>query len=784
MIITRTDVPPSLDGKIENIWYKSRVHSGFIQINPYFGQKPLFDTKVYLLYDNSAIYIAAIMLDNHPDSILKQLGNRDQNQINADYFCVAFDPYNKQQDAYWFGVYASGTQFDRRTQDNSYNAVWQSCVAITDTGWVVEIKIPYSAIRFPKKDVQEWRIQLIRYIRRNRQESRFIAEPREANNPLLYWAPVNGLEQIKAPLRLSLTPYTTTGLQTETGSKPSFLISGGTDLKYGINESFTLDVTLLPDFSQVQSDDKYKNLTAYETIYEEQRPFFKESVELFNKGDIFYSRRIGKTPRRFYLINQYLDSNEFVRENPSQTQLINAFKISGRNKYGLALGLLNAVTSNMYAIIENNEGKTSKLLTEPWANYNIFIIDKALSRGNNFFFTNTNYFTYNEPNSNVCASGLTLTDKKNMWQASLSSGTSIFYNLGNDNIHLRFSKQGYKGTFAINKINGKLKLGIQSSIMDKNFDANHVGLTLYNNYLSNNAYITFQTFEPNKSLLNYGMRVSLTHEYHLSSMNIQNSIISYSYWHTTHQYTSFWTNLSTNIFNGYDYDEPRLSGYFFRKGILNKANIGISTDYRKTLALDVSASLQYNSTHKSTEYYIEVSPLGRLSDHFSFRYKTEYTRGQNQLGFAAIDNNLMKPIFGKRNVSTIVNSLIGNYFFKNDLSLSLRIRHYLSQGKYFDTYYLKEDGTISESISEIFAPSLYHFYFQNLSIDFVFSWQFAPGSNFIIIWKNEIFSEGNLVYSRLIEHLNHLDNYPQKNTLLLKVLYYLDYEYLLKRGKK
>lgn len=782
VVISRTDTPPIIDGKIEDIWYKSRANTGFIQVNPYFGKKPLFDTKVYLLYDNTAIYIAAIMTDNTPDSILKQLGNRDQNQINADYFSVAFDPYNKQQDAYWFGVYASGVQFDRRTQDNSYNAVWQSYAAITDTGWVVEIKIPYSAIRFPKKDAQEWRIQFIRYIRRNRQESRFIAEPREANNPLFYWASLTGLEQIKAPLRLSLTPYMTAGLQTETGSKLSFLISGGTDLKYGINESFTLDVTLLPDFSQVQSDDKYKNLTAYETVYEEQRPFFKESVELFNKGDIFYSRRIGKTPRGFYTINQYIENNEFVRKNPPQTQLINAFKISGRNKNGLALGLLNAVTSNMYAIIENNIGETSKLLTEPWANYNIFVIDKAFSRGNNLFFTNTNYFTDYGVNSNVCASGLTLTDKKNLWQGSLSGGTSIFYNFSRADINI--PEKGYKGALSINKINGKLKFGLQNSIMDKNFNANQVGLTLYNNYLNNNAYITFQTYNPNKLLLNYGISTSLTHEYHLSTMNIQNSTLRASYWHTTRQYTSLWTNVSSNIYNGYDYYEPRVDGYFFRKGLQNRVNIGISTDYRKTLAIDLSATFQYNSTHKNTEYNIEISPLGRLSDHFSFRYKTEYNVALHQIGFASIDKSQMRPIFGKRNVNTLVNSLIGNYFFKNDLSLSLRIRHYLSQGKYTDTYYLQKNGTISESISELFAPSFYHFYFQSFSIDLVFSWQFAPGSNFILIWKNEIFSEGNLIYNKLIEHLNYLDNYPKKNTLLLKVLYYLDYQYLLKRGEK
>ncbi|MCX7862963.1 MAG: carbohydrate binding family 9 domain-containing protein [Bacteroidales bacterium] len=778
----RTTVSPKIDGILEDVWFQCPEIYGFTQTNPYYGQKPTFDTKVYILYDNSAIYIAAFMFDSYPDSILKQLGNRDHNNLNADYFSIAFDPYNKQQDAYWFGVFASGVQFDRRNQDPSYNAVWQSCTNITDTGWIAEIKIPYSAIRFPKKDIQEWKIQIVRYIRRNRQESRLSPEPREANNSLLYWVPMKGLEQIHPPVRLSLTPYLTAGIQVEHNSNLSTLINGGTDLKYGIDESYTLDITLLPDFSQVQSDDKYKNLTAYETVYEEQRPFFKESVDLFNKGGIFYSRRIGKTPKLFYTIAQYMDSNETLKKNPPQTQLINAFKISGRDKKGLALGILNAVTSNTHAIIEDTLNNTRKVLTEPWANYNVFVIDKAIRRGNNIFLTNTNYFTPLNVNSNVCATGLTLTDKQNIWQLSTLGATSIFYQT--KPLNAEIPEQGYKTNIAIDKIYGKLKFGISNSYMDKHFNANYVGLTLYNNYLSNSVYIKYQTYEPNKTFLNYGYSANYTHEYHNSSMKLQNSVIQFSYWSTTHGYTSIWTGISFDVFQTYDFYEPRYNGFYFISGKKQKANFGISTDYRKKMAIDLSSSVQFNKTYNNFEYYLEISPLARLSDHFSFRYKTEYEYAPQQIGFAAIDYQQQKPLFGKRNVATLTNSFTGNYYFKNDLFLSIRFRHYISQGKYNDLYILNHDGTLTDTTINLISLNNYHFSYQNFTLDLVFSWQFAPGSNLMLIWKNEIIHESNKILEPITEHIAYLGYYPQKNTILLKMLYYLDYEYIFKNLKK
>lgn len=778
----RSTIAPIIDGHKEAIWNNYPIIKDFKQKKPYYNTPPLFDTDVQILYDNAAIYILAFCHDLKPDSILKQLGSRDNQNLNADYFIIAFDTYNKQQDAFIFGLSASGVQIDSRGGDNSYNVVWQSETAITDSGWIAELKIPYSAIRFPNVSKQEWRFQCIRSIRRIREESRLVVEPLETNNELFYWPKLEGIENIEAPLRLSLTPYLSTGLQTEseqdTKKQISKLFSGGLDLKYGINESYTLDLTLLPDFSQVQSDNKYKNLTAYETVYSEQRPFFKESVELFNKGDIFYSRRIGRLPSSFYAVA--LDSHQIITKNPQQTQLINAFKISGRNSKGFAIGVLNAITANTYALVKDTlTGIEKNILTEPFANYNVFVVDQAFNHGNNLYLTNTSFLrNKNNYSSNVTAMGFTLINKSKTYQLSVNSAMSHFYFMQNNTLEL--PKNGYKSSFNVDKINGNFKFGLSTSYMDKKFNANNVGLTLFNNYFNHKAYINYNQYQPTKLFFNYGLNLYYVQNYHLSTMNISTSGIEFNLSATTHRYLSIWGGVYADTYNGFDYYEPRKEGYFFRTGYYNKMNFGISTDYRKTFAIDVFTIVNHNKTFNASYYYVEVSPLARISNHLSFRYTIESSYSKNNIGFASIDNFSGVPLMGKRNITSITNLLSANYLFKNDLSISIKFRYYWSQGEYRTIYTLTNEGTLIENINTNNTSS-YNFNFNSLNADIVFSWQFAPGSNLMIIWKNEIFKDSPYLNASYFDNLKNLGEYPQNNTILLKMLYYLDYEYLFKK---
>lgn len=314
-----------IDGEgSEKSWQNAQIATDFLELNPTEGEAPVFKTKVKVLYDDDKLYFLAHCYDDSPDSILTQLGERDD-RLNADLFTVSFDTYNKKLDAFTFSVSASGVQSDRRISDGQFNAVWESAVQIVEDGWVVEMEVPYYAIRFPKGEEQLWKINFLREIRRIRTEVQWSLVPKEVETPINYWGNLTGLKNIEDPARISLSPYVSSFAEFENGES-SLGYGAGADLKVGLNESFTLDMTLLPDFSQVRSDNIVKNLGAFEVVFEEQRPFFQEGIELFNKADLFYSRRIGGVPMGFRGASNNIDSNETLIDNPNASRLINVAK--------------------------------------------------------------------------------------------------------------------------------------------------------------------------------------------------------------------------------------------------------------------------------------------------------------------------------------------------------------------------------------------------------------------------------------------------------------------------
>ncbi|OFX50505.1 MAG: hypothetical protein A2046_10675 [Bacteroidetes bacterium GWA2_30_7] len=377
----------------EVIWNKAEKSSDFIQFEPLNGAKASEKTDVMILYDNSAVYIGAMLYDKSKDSIYKELGKRDNAEVNSDLFMVGINPYNDGLNVVGFMVTAAGVQIDIKynndNEDFSWNAVWFSNIQILDSGWSVEMKIPFSALRFPKKTVQEWGFNALRQVRRNRELSSWNFVDKKMNSVTKQYGIITGIENIKPPLRLSATPYMSYYLQHNEQQQLNYRINGGLDVKYGINESFTLDMTLIPDFGQVKSDDKILNLTPFETFYGENRPFFTEGTELFNKGNIFYSRRIGGEPLNYNTVNENLAQGEKIKFNPAETKMINATKFSGRTKNGLGLGFFNAMTNKTDAIIIDSVGNEFKVETQPFTNYNMIVLDQSLRNNSYVSIINT-----------------------------------------------------------------------------------------------------------------------------------------------------------------------------------------------------------------------------------------------------------------------------------------------------------------------------------------------------------------------------------------------------------
>ncbi len=779
----RISSSPKIDGIMDEIWSSANPITDFTQFTPHYNVAATQKTEVRILYDDNAIYVFANLYDTSPDSILKQLGNRDDDNLNADYFGIEFDTYNNQLDAYTFAVHASGVQADSREFDPTYNAVWESKTKITNSGWTVEYRIPYSALRFPTTEIQTWGMEIFRNIRRIREMDYWALLKKGSQNDLVYWGKLNGLQKIKAPMRLSFNPYISGGLENYkydkwSNSDNSWSFAGGLDLKYGINESFTLDMTLMPDFSQVQSDNKVKNLSAFETVYNEQRPFFNEAVDLFSKGNLFYSRRIGKTPTGFYDVENVLDSGESIKTNPTQSQLLNATKVSGRNKKGLAIGFFNAIVNDTWATIRKTDGTTRRVLTEPFANYNILVFDQALKNNSSVFLTNSNYTRDKDfHNSDVTVCGFSLFDRTNTYFLTGGGGISQYYYRGALPDGKKLQPTGGKYSINIGKSNGNFQFSINHALMDNSYNANDAGLTLYNNFIYTNGTISYNFYEPIWKLRDFYNTLFINNGYNYSTRDRSNFNFNINSAGTFKNYLTVWVNTLITLSEAYDYFEPRVEGRYFKTKKTNGFSLGFSSDYRKTFALDGEFGLYETPSFKDEYKEISFSPILRVSNHFLFKYSITGSEQNNGKGFATIVQDTI--VFGNRDVTTITNTFEGKYIVKNDLSISLRARHYWSKGKYDQYFELLNNGNISA------IPSDYaqNFNYNSFNIDFAISWQFAPGSNLSLVWKKEILNESDVIIYNFKKNFSNTFDQPQWNTFSIKAIYYLDYQYLKKKSK-
>ncbi|NNK72232.1 MAG: carbohydrate binding family 9 domain-containing protein, partial [Flavobacteriaceae bacterium] len=389
--INKTSDAPKIDGILDDqAWEMAESATDFIQFRPEMGVTLSAEqrTTVKMTYDDDAIYIGAFLKDD-PEKIQRQFTTRD-NFGNSDFFGVVLNPNNDAQNDTEFFVFSSGTQADAvaspdNGEDFGWNAVWDSQVKIVEDGWVIEMKIPYAALRFSNEKVQTWGIQFHRRFRLDNSQYSWNPIDRTQGNIGIYHGELTGIRNIEPPTRLSFYPFVSSLQKTYDGdSEGDYRI--GLDVKYGITENFTLDATLIPDFSQAGFDNVTLNLGPFEQTFSEQRQFFKEGVDLFNKGNLFFSRRVGNAPTG----SVELSEDEILKDFPSEVKTLNALKVSGRTKKGLGIGFFNAITEKTDAVIENTAtGDIRKVVVEPFANYNILVIDQQFNRNSSISLVNT-----------------------------------------------------------------------------------------------------------------------------------------------------------------------------------------------------------------------------------------------------------------------------------------------------------------------------------------------------------------------------------------------------------
>jgi len=792
---TRIPNPPKMDGKLDDaVWANAPIAKDFVQNVPNPGKDASQKTEVRVLYDDYALYIGATMYDVSSDSIMRQYSQRDEEE-NTDVFCVFIDTYNDDQNGYGFVVHPTGVQWDARYsqeqgQDVSWNAVWESKVYIDDKNWYVEMKIPYSAIRFPDQDVQLWGINFARKVRRNREFSFWNPLNPEVNGFVNQWGELTGVENIESPTRLVFSPYVSAYLEhypydNAGSSNFSKSFNGGMDLKYGLNDAFTLDMTLIPDFGQVQSDNQVLNLSPFEVRFNENRPFFMEGTELFNKGGLFYSRRLGGTPVNYYGAYDNLGENEEVVENPAKSQLINATKISGRNKNGLGIGVFNGITKNMYAtVIDSVTGQAREVLTDPLTNYNVLVLDQNLKNNSYVTLVNTNvYRSGSFYDANVTGGLVKLNDKTNTYSLEAGGVLSQKY-ISADSIGL-----GHTANIDFSKDGGNFTFGLGYSEISDTYDPNDLGFLYNNNSRSASLEVGYNIYKPFWKFLQTWSSLSTWYMRLYNPDKFSDFNISMNAGGVLKNWTSAGLFYTLEPIETYDFFEPRVWGRFYSWQSSNNIGGFISSDYRKKIALDVNSNYRKFDAEGRYRFNLNISPRVRFSDKFSMVLRLARYNFVNDEG-AAIDLNGSGTIigediiFGKRDQVTYENVLNLSYIFTNRMGLTFRARHYWSTVEYNSFHVLDENGHLGPSTYtglDSDSESLHNTNFNAFNIDMVYRWVFSPGSEMSIVYKSSLLGYNNDVSANYFQNFENTIQGPQTRSLSIKILYYIDYMSLKKR---
>lgn len=791
--IIKTSNAPKIDGILDDdAWKNANEAKDFVQFRPTMGvtETDTNKTIVKITYDDTAIYIGAYLYDN-PNDIMRQFNSRD-NFGQSDFFGVIFNPNNDAQNDTEFFVFSSGNQADAVSnpsngEDFSWNAVWESQVKIVDDGWIVEMKIPYSALRFSNKGPQTWGLNFHRHFRRNLEQFTWNPIDTTKGNIGLYHGELKGLENISPPTRLSLYPFIS-GTETRFDGTSESNFSAGLDIKYGISENFTLDATLIPDFSQTSVDNASLNLGPFEQTFSEQRQFFTEGVDLFNKGGLFYSRRIGNAPSE-YFDDSNLNTNESLVDNPSEVKMLNAIKVSGRTKKGLGIGVFNAITEKTEATIRNNAtGETRKVTTEPFTNYNVFVLDQQFNKNSSVSLINTNVTRNGHyRDANVTGALFSLSNKANKYNVS---GHVKMSNLNLDDD----TQTGFNTNLSLGKISGNYQYSVSHNLSDKKYDINDFGISRQNNYNNFSIDASYRTFKPTKNFNSYRINTWFNYRQLYNPNTYTGKNLGVNFYAKNKKLHDIGGNVNFQVGKQYDYFEPRTEGrYFIYENVLN-SNVWVSSNYNNILAIDANIGFNtlFENGRDSFDYWYRISPIIRLSDKFKINYSFEFSEDARDRGYVttyANDNIL----FGQRDQKTTINSLSGSYNFNTLHGLTLTLRNYWTSVDYEDQLYtLEENGRLSSNNNYKVQQTLINdsnysnpnINYNIWNFDLKYSWQLAPGSQLIALYRNQLFNQTEASKVGYTDSIDTLFKEPLKQTFSLKLVYYLDYNNLKKSIKK
>jgi hypothetical protein len=738
----RAGGPITLDGRLdEPVWHDTAPATGFTQNDPEDGAPATEPTEVWVAYDDHALYVAAFCHDSDPAKIRKRLGRRDT-QTDSDWFGVAVDPYFDKRSGYVFYANPAGSITDAAlsndvSMDDSWDGVWETKAVVDGAGWTVEIRIPFNQIRFPKKDAYVWGVNFMRMLRRKNEQSTFNWSPKNEAANVSRFARLEGLRGISPGGRVEFVPYAVTQAQFrpaeagnpfETGH--ATLANAGFDLKAGLKSNLTLDATVNPDFGQVEVDPAVLNLSAYETYYEEKRPFFIEGASLFNnfgRGGVFlnaninwpqptffYSRRIGREPQGYVTEPGYANM-------PDRTTILGAAKLTGKLGGSWNVGFLNAVTAREFAQIDQ-AGTRLEQEIEPLTYYGALRVQKDIAQGRHGFGfiatgvardlagSGTNATISDLLNKNAFSlafDGWASLDKKKDWVVGGWAGatrvegstadilrlqeSSIHYFQRPDATHVTLdpaatSLSGWAGRLNLAKQNGNLLVLASLGAISPGFDPNDTGFQYGGSDVVNMSFLPgYQWTKPGKVFL-YALVVGgWFRNYDFGgNKNWDGGLFQFQ-----GRLRNFWE------FNAmFAYNPDTMSKNLTRGGPLAVVPWGyqfdasLETDSRKPIVFEFQGTT-YQRPQASVEWQAEASMRWKPASNISLAVGPTLGIERNDLQWVMQRSDpLMTPTFGSRYVfGRIDQKVLGSeirldWTFTPKLTLQAYVQPFLAVGHY------------------------------------------------------------------------------------------------------
>ena len=775
----RTTQTPKIDGILDDAcWVDVPVATDFFEIRPVPGRVEGKNkrTEMKVIYNDVAIYVYARMYDN-PDSVSHELVSRD-NIGNADFISIILDPFYDKMNGNGFFVTAAGVQFDAKysqvgDEDPNWNAVWESAVKIDEKGWTCEMKIPYSALRFSGKDIQNWGLNFSRRIQRSNTQTFWNFVDPKVNGFINQEGLWTSVKDIKPPLRLSFSPYISAYVNHYPANIPGVKnttsrFNGGMDVKYGINNSFTLDMTLVPDFGQVQSDNRILNLTPFEVKFNENRQFFTEGTELFNKGDLFYSKRIGSIPS--YYDYSGVGQDEKIIKDQREAKVLNATKISGRTAKGLGVGIFNAITNGMDTEVEDAQGNTRLMETQPLTNYNILVFDQSLKNNSSATFINTNVLRQGSAyDANVSALLFSLNNKTNKY--FVNGGGKMSYIRGEE------INTGYSYTLRFGKQSGNFTWSYNQVYADDKFDPSDMGFFTNNNFLDQRIGLGYSVFKPSTWYNEAQNWFNIKYSRRVNPGDYQNFGLDGG------SYVRFKNLWSAEI--DLNYDAQRNDFYEARNGQLYRApesfGLGLYINPNRAKAYNFGGNIRYQEQQlfKGKSYNFYLFQNLRLNDKVAFGLDLNFNPNYNFVNWVTAQGT--QAIFSRYDRNTVENSFDAKYTFTNKMGVTVVLRHYWSDRRNKDFFLLKPDGNLTAYNGPALTGTDRNYNVFN--IDLIYVWQFAPGSELSVSYKDAAETYNMYYTERYRKNLDGILSAPQNNSLSIKVLYYVDYLNLRKKKK-